>query len=108
MTAYLVITVLFAAPLAVSYFAQTFFPEHPNTQIIEKLGVASPFAAADAVPLKMGLTASERGGNTAAIERQEQGNWALFGGYVAFSLGLDGVLLLIMIWLFNTRWRVAG
>lgn len=108
MTAYLVITVLFAAPLAVSYFARTFFPEHPNTQIIEQLGVASPFAAADAVPLKMGLTASERGGNTASIERQEQGNWPLFGGYVAFSLGLDGVLLLIMIWLFNTRWRVAG
>jgi hypothetical protein len=32
----------------------------------------------------------------------------LFFGYVAFSLGLDALLLLTMMWLFNTRWRVAG
>jgi len=108
MTTYLVIMVLFAAPLAINYFAQTFFPEHPNTAYIEQLGITSPFSAADAVPLKMGLTASERDGNTAAIERQELGNWPLFGGYVAFSLGLDAVLFVVMIWLFNTRWRVAG
>jgi ABC-type transport system involved in multi-copper enzyme maturation permease subunit len=108
MTTYLVIILLFAAPLAVNYFAQTFFPEHPNTPYIEQLGVSSPFSAADAVPLKMGLTAGERDGNLAAIERQERGNWPLYGGYVGFSLGLDAVLFVVMIWLFNTRWRVAG
>jgi hypothetical protein len=36
------------------------------------------------------------------------GNWPLFLAYVGFTLGLNAALLLIMVWLFNTRWRVAG
>jgi ABC-type transport system involved in multi-copper enzyme maturation permease subunit len=107
MTTYMVIIVLFCAPLAMSFFAHSFFPDHPNTPIVEQLGLASPFAAAFAVPLDMGLTAAEAG-STAAAEQQALGNWPLFLAYVLFSLGLNGTLLLVMMWLFNTRWRVAG
>src|SRR5438270_11467727 len=54
MTTYMVIIVLFAAPLAVRYFAETFFPEHPAVQYINAAGFTSPFAAAQAVPLDTG------------------------------------------------------
>jgi ABC-type transport system involved in multi-copper enzyme maturation permease subunit len=107
MTTYLVIILLFCAPLAINFFAGRFFPEHPNTPIVEQLGLTSPFAAAFAVPLDMGLTAAEAG-SAAAAEQQALGNWPLFLAYVAFSLGLDAGLLLVMMWLFNVRWRVAG
>jgi hypothetical protein len=106
MTTYLIIIVLFCAPLAVRYFAITFFAEHPAVARIEDAGFTSPFAAAFAVPLDMDVgedRQSRRAAEAAAI-----GNWPLLLGYCAFSLGLDAVLLLVMIWLFNTRWRVAG
>ena len=63
MTTYLVIIVLFAAPLAVKYFAETFFPYDPakpnvnrTTLYIGNAGFTSPFAAAQAVPLDTGTT----------------------------------------------------
>jgi hypothetical protein len=36
------------------------------------------------------------------------GNWPLFMSYVGFTLLLNGFLLVAMIWLFRTRWRVAA
>ena len=107
MTTYLVIILLFCVPLAINFFAGRFFPDHPNRMIVEQLGVTSPFAAAFSVPLDMGLTAAEAG-SAAAAEQQAAGNWPLFLAYVAFAMALNGALLLVMMWLFNTRWRVAG
>jgi ABC-type transport system involved in multi-copper enzyme maturation permease subunit len=106
MTTYLVIIVLFAAPLAVNYFAQTFFPEHEAATYIADAAFTSPFAAAQAVPLDMGLTTDNR--TAAEVAAEALGNWPLYFAYVGFSLGLNAALLLVMIWLFNTRWRVAG
>ena len=103
MTTYLVIMVLFCAPLAANYFAETFFRDHPAAPYIEDIGLTSPFAAAFAVPLDVGVTES-----TSAAAGEALGSWPLFAAYVAFSLGLNGGLLVAMIWLFNTRWRVAG
>ncbi len=37
-----------------------------------------------------------------------KGDWLIFGGYLAFTLLLNGGLLLVMIWLFRSRWRVSG
>jgi hypothetical protein len=105
MTTYLIIILLFCAPLAVHYFALTFFPEHPSARVIEDLGFTSPFAAAFAVPLDMGPSSDTQASVTA---KNAIGNWPLFLAYVGFSLGLNATLLLIMVWLFNTRWRVAG
>jgi len=105
MTTYLVIILLFCAPLAVNYFAQTFFPSHPNAAIIESAGFTSPFAAAFAVPLDMGVTNDS---TTVLAGKAAAGNWPIFLAYVGFSLGLNAALLVVMIWMFNTRWRVAG
>jgi ABC-type transport system involved in multi-copper enzyme maturation permease subunit len=105
MTTYLAIILLFAAPLAVNYFAQTFFPNDAGAGVVEDASFTSPFAAAFAVPLDMGLTTD---GSQASANKAAIGNWPLFLAYVVFSLGLDAALLLIMMWLFNTRWRVAG
>ena len=107
MTTYLTIIILFCAPLAIHWFAQRYFQDHPGLPIAEQIGITSPFAAAFAVPLDMGLTAAEAG-STAAAQQQALGNWPLFLAYVVFSLALNGGLLLVMMWLFNTRWRVAG
>jgi hypothetical protein len=109
MTTYLVIIVLFCAPLAVRYFAETFFPTHESVKIINAAGFTSPFAAAQAVPLDTGTTtANSNVPRSQSAQITQLGDWPLFMSYVAFSLGLDGVLLLTMMWLFNTRWRVAG
>jgi len=105
MTTYLVIILLFCAPLAVNYFAQTFFPSHPNAAYIESAGFTSPFAAALAVPLDMGVTTDAA---VAQATKAAAGNWPLYLAYVAFSFGLNLALLVVMIWMFNTRWRVAG
>jgi ABC-type transport system involved in multi-copper enzyme maturation permease subunit len=102
MTSYMAIILLFCAPLAIGYFARTFFAEHPYTPIIAESGITSPFAAAFAVPLDLGLSAD------AVAEKQAEGNWYLFGGYIAFSAVLVTVLSATMMWLFNVRWRVAG
>jgi ABC-type transport system involved in multi-copper enzyme maturation permease subunit len=101
MTTYLVIIVLYCAPLAVNFFAQTFFPTHPNTPIVAAAGFISPFAAAFEVPLDLGITENN---NTPV----DPGDWRMFLGYTSFSLLLDAGLIGTMMWLFNTRWRVAG
>jgi len=101
----------------VKYFAETFFPYDPlkpnvnrTTLYIGEAGFTSPFAAAQAVPLDTGTTSPSSGGpgNQNAAQTAAIGNWKLFLTYVGFSLGLNAWLLLTMMWLFNTRWRVAG
>ena len=117
MTTYMVIIVLFCAPLAIQYFADTFFPydqARPEvnrpTLYIRDAGFTSPFAAAQAVPLDTGTisTSGSTPGSPNAAQLAAIGDWPLFFRYILFSLGLNGLLLLTMIWLFNTRWRVAG
>jgi ABC-type Na+ efflux pump permease subunit len=117
MTTYMVIIVLFCAPLAIQYFADTFFPydqARPDvnrpTLYIRDAGFTSPFAAAQAVPLDTGTisTSGSTPGSPNAAQLAAIGDWPLFFRYVLFSLGLNALLLLTMIWLFNTRWRVAG
>jgi len=100
MTSYLLLIVLFCAPLAVAFFAREFFPAEVATKYIDWLGVGSPFAAAFAVPLNVDLT-------NVRSEAIDYGNWPLFGAYAAFTSLLIGLLLLMMVWLFNVRWRVA-
>lgn len=100
MTSYLLIILLFCVPIAIQYFALRFFDAHPVTQHIEWVGVSSPFSAAFAVPLNMDLSAEP--------DKIDYGNWPLFGTYVGFTLVLNALLLVTMIWLFNVRWRVAG
>jgi ABC-type transport system involved in multi-copper enzyme maturation permease subunit len=99
MTSYLLVIVLFCLPLAVSFFANEFFPSHPATQYIEWVGITSPFSATFAVPLQMELigTATE----------SPQGNWLLVAAFFGCTFLWNASLVGLMIWLFNVRWRVS-
>ena len=95
MTTYLIIMVLFCVPPAAVTFVQVF--ELQGENVVSLTGITSPFFAAFQVPLKMDLL-----DNSAS-----NGHWFYFLAHVLFSTVLNLGLLSAMIWLFNTRWRVA-
>jgi ABC-type transport system involved in multi-copper enzyme maturation permease subunit len=97
MTSYLLVVVLFAAPLAMSSFAETFFPNAPASRFVEQTTFVSPVAAAFALPLIL---------DRPEVDNRD-GRPEIFFSYVVFYGLLDLVLLSTMSWLFNTRWRVA-
>ncbi|MCA9247038.1 MAG: ABC transporter permease [Planctomycetales bacterium] len=97
MTSYLVLIVLFTAPLAAWYFSVTFFPNASETNVVETAGLVSPFAAIFSVPLDFQLPQVE----------PRLANWAVVGGFLSFAVLHNLTLLWLMIWLFHTRWRVA-
>jgi len=97
MTTYLVIVLLFCAPLAMKFFAETFFLTSPLTPLIQGLSVASPFAASFYVPMYF---------DTPEMA-DLVGSWPHVLSYLGFSGLLNAGLMAAMIWLFNTRWRVA-
>ena len=70
----------------------------------QNVGVTSPFAAAFSVPLTSSDALSD---NDPWMNDYFPPSWALVGGYFAFSFLLISILSLLMIWLFNTRWRVS-
>ncbi len=96
MTTYLVIVLLFTAPLAIDFFAATFFPDANLTYWINQAGFCSPFAAAFKLPLDAQMP------RTLA----EPPDWIFFAAFEAFYLLLDAALLATMAWLFNVRWRM--
>ncbi len=95
--AYLAIATLYCVPLAVRYFAETFFYPAATSDIVQWTNFTSPFAAAFAVPLTFG--------NPDIADRVA--DWPLYFSYLGFSIALVVCLLAAMIWLFNRRWRVA-
>ena len=98
MTTYLIIIALFCAPLAAVYFADLFFPNTSEAELVRVSSMTSPFAATFAVPLDL---------NIADDTVNRSGRWVLYGGYMAFSTMLVCSLLGLMVWMFHTRWRVA-
>ena len=96
MTTYLAIVVLFTLPPAVTFFAGTFFPDAPATQLVVQAGFPSPFAAAFRLPVDAMLP----------DVISPVPDWKFFASFVAFYLALDGILLATMAWLFNVRWRM--
>ena len=124
MTSYLLIMILFCAPLPLTFFVKGFVDpmerksrgaESSVTRVVQRepgsignwihnFGITSPFAAAFSVPLTNsdGLT-SER----EVIDPLFPESWKFVGLYFAWSAGLLSTLSIMMIWLFNTRWRVS-
>ncbi len=96
MTTYLAIVVLFTLPLAVTFFATTFFPSEPATQWLQQLSFPSPFAVAFKLPIDVMLVDMP----------VAPPDWWYFASYLAFYLVFDGLLLATMAWLFNVRWRM--
>jgi ABC-type transport system involved in multi-copper enzyme maturation permease subunit len=97
---YLVIGVMFMAPLAMTYFADTFFSGSLGAAIVNKLGALSPFSAVFSLPLD--VSGDDMNPTPAVV-----GNLPLFFGFVGWSILYNGLLILAMIRLFQVRWRVA-
>ena len=97
MTTYLIIIVLFCLPLAADFFAKTFFPKHGAGPIIEKFGMTSPFAASFHVPRYL-----------EDFEQTERtGSWWMVVAHLISTATLNLSLVVTMIWLFHSRWRVS-
>jgi hypothetical protein len=97
MTSYMIIGALFCLPLALRFFAGTYFPRAAATAWIDRSALTSPIAATFGIPLNFQSPTP-----AARID-----SWNMFFSYVAFTSALDLILLGAIIWLFNTRWRVA-
>ncbi|HJQ80504.1 MAG TPA: ABC transporter permease subunit [Lacipirellulaceae bacterium] len=97
---YLIIGVMFMAPLAMAFFAETFFRGSFGEALVDKLGVLSPFAAVFALPLDVSR-------DDVNIVAASAGDLPLFFGFVGWSVLYNGALVLAMTRLFQVRWRVA-
>jgi ABC-type transport system involved in multi-copper enzyme maturation permease subunit len=106
MSTYVFIIVQFTVPLAMSFFAQSFFPTHESTKYVEQLGVVSPFATTFSVPLE--IDTEDRELDRFGRQVEDTRDWSMFLGFVGLLTAENTALLSTMIWLFNTRWRVAG
>jgi len=95
MTTYLAIVILFTLPVAVTFFAQTFFPGETATGWIGDLSFASPFLTAFKLPIDA---------NIVEIEYVPP-DWGFLARFLGFYVLFNGGLLAAMSWLFNIRWR---
>jgi ABC-type transport system involved in multi-copper enzyme maturation permease subunit len=99
LTAYLLILVLFCAPLSARFFAERFFPDHEATRHVVQAGLTSPFAAAFAMPLDVEVRTD--------ASNLASGDLWLVTAYTVFTVSLNLSLLVAMMWLFRRRWRVS-
>ena len=99
MTCYLVILVLFAVPLVANFLAQRYFLSATATPVIDLLSFTSPFGAAFDLPLTLSKTDA-----LPAIAA----NWPVVLAFFTFYGLLNTSLIVGMLWLFNTRWRVSA
>jgi ABC-type transport system involved in multi-copper enzyme maturation permease subunit len=101
---YLIIAVMFMGPVAVKFFAETFFEGRAEAAVAEKLGVVSPFSAAFSLPLHISddNVPSPANSGTAADTGLH-----VFFGFIAWAVVYSGLLILLMMRLFQVRWRVA-
>ena len=127
MTTYLLIVVLFCMPLSVTFFVKVFVDPLPVAtergdslasgdgvtvirsagsvgNWIHRIALSSPFAAAFSVPLTVESLSSSDTSPRAALFPP---SWTFVAGYFLWSSLMNAVLLALMIWLFNTRWRVS-
>ena len=113
MSTYLLIMTLFCSPLAFGFFAERFFPDHEATASVKALGLASPFAVAFEVPLVVEDSMDESRsaqipqGTKAALMGFSLEGWSMFAAYLTFTTLMNGLLVVTMIWLFGSRWRVS-
>jgi hypothetical protein len=71
----------------------------PSAELAEAAGIFSPFSATFALPLEI-----ERDGSSVGAGG---GNLGIFLGYVGWTILYNGALVLLMMRLFEVRWRVA-
>lgn len=110
--AYVSILALFVVPIAVSYFATTFFPDAPATPYVEMSTITSPFAAAHELPIYVDDFNDMTKWIPPAADQAQIFGYAVddlrhFAGFLIFTITLNLLLFVAMIWMFNSRWRVS-
>lgn len=98
---YLVIVTMFLAPVAVTFFATTFFSGRPAAAFTDMLEIFSPFSATFALPLDVS------GDEAPSTVPPRPENLHVFFGFCGWSIVYNTALLLAMIRMFQVRWRVA-
>jgi ABC-type transport system involved in multi-copper enzyme maturation permease subunit len=98
---YLIISVMFLAPVAVTFFAETFYGGTSGAAVADSVGIMSPFSATFALPL------DASSGDDLAPSAAVQGNVHVFFGFIGWSMLYNVALVLAMMRLFQVRWRVA-
>ena len=114
---YFIILALYLSPLAFSFFGNTYFPDSAGTDLVNKVTVTSPFAAAFNVPLYVESDASDES-STWNNESRWSGEDSILGyrledlyhfaGYCTFTISLNLLLFIGMLRMFNSRWRVSS
>ena len=111
---YSIIFLLYLTPLAMTYFATEYFEDSRATSYIIASNVTSPFAAAFGIPLyvddyhNMTLDWEPRKNGEMGFMSYALKDLRFFAGYVAFTVLLNSVLMGLMVWMFNSRWRVSS
>jgi ABC-type transport system involved in multi-copper enzyme maturation permease subunit len=100
---YLVIVVMFMGPVAVKFFAETFYKGTSQAAAVEKLGAVSPFAAAFSLPLNI----ADDDARSIGASPVDNSDLRVFFGFVGWAILYCTVLILAMMRLFQVRWRVA-
>lgn len=113
MTAYMVVVVLFAVPVAAKLFSDVFFPATPIAVWIENLQFISPFGATFSLPLSTGAAVQ----TTAAVVDPTSPDfvaapsilwqYATTAGFMLFYTLLNLTMIWTVIRLFKVRWRVV-
>ena len=115
MITYSVVMILYIAPLAGTFFANTFYPTARATPVVNMLSATSPFAAAFNLPLYVDDFSVDGDQVWEAATKDEARIFHYpikdlmhFAYYLGFTIVLNGVLFACMIYTFNSRWRIAS
>ncbi len=100
---YLIIVVMFTGPVAVKFFAETFYKGTSQAAVAEIVGVVSPFSATFSLPLDIAADDARHLGPVAV----DNSDLRVFFGFVAWTIVYCSALTLAMMRLFQVRWRVA-
>lgn len=115
MATYTIILLMYVVPLAAAFFGNEYFPNTAATKVVNATTVSSPFAAAFNVPIYMddfGDQSSAKWTPAGEADGLQFLGYPLrdlrhFAGYCCFTLVLNAILFGLMVWMFNSRWRVA-
>lgn len=104
---YSVILLLYLVPPAIAVFANQYYPNSVNQEAAKAMTITSPFAANLLIPLEIDSLNGATAGFMQQFSDIDLRQYWHFGAYVLFTVLLNGGLIGVMAWMFNSRWRVA-
>lgn len=88
-------------------FANQYYAGSVDTEMAKAMTITSPFAANLLIPLEIDSLTSLSSGFAEQFSKIDLRAYWHFAAYVLFTLLLNGALLGVMVWMFNSRWRVS-